>query len=121
MQLTSSKDYRKTGFSPRFLWSAFSQLTSRRNDFLRLLTPPVKNRSLRKKESTSSLFPDFAYPAEQLSAFVESQDFFVICHENLNISSFVPADREAFRHWLQTKGVRDINGPEWVKCKNPIA
>ncbi len=54
-------------------------------------------------------YPEFEYPATQLSAFSYSVGTFVISLKNGRIIHFSPADVAAFNSWLIQHGVRDIS------------
>jgi len=54
-------------------------------------------------------YPDFDYPATQLSAFSLCIDTFIISLKNGEIVSFEPKEKAHFKEWLNRFKVRDIN------------
>jgi len=54
-------------------------------------------------------YPEFEYPAGQLSAFSYSVGTFVISLKSGVIIQFTPKDTEEFKAWLDLHRVRDIS------------
>lgn len=61
-----------------------------------------------KKKPEPSTYPDFIYPAENISAFHLSLNSFVLSLKNGEIVRFAPKDTEAFLLWLKSHHVKDI-------------
>ncbi|MBZ0098732.1 MAG: hypothetical protein K8F30_06590 [Taibaiella sp.] len=54
-------------------------------------------------------FEGFAYPADELSAYIFSIDTFIISLKNEEIVRFVTDAPEDFQHWLDDNGIRNVN------------
>jgi len=65
-------------------------------------------------------YPDFDYPATQLSAFAYSVGTFIISLKSGGIVRFDPKDVEHFRSWLINSKVRDISVDKGPPEKTPV-
>ena len=80
--------------------------------------PELSLKSQEKRESVngnnnSTLFyPQFAYTANELSAFIFSVDTFTILLKEGGIVNYTPDNAETFRQWLQENNIRDIKRNE---------
>lgn len=54
-------------------------------------------------------YPDFDYPASQLSAYSLSMDLFVISLKTEEVIRFQPNDVKQFKQWLENFRIRDID------------
>ncbi|MBN8833653.1 MAG: hypothetical protein BGO53_09555 [Sphingobacteriales bacterium 39-19] len=63
-------------------------------------------------------YPEFQYPAGQLSKFLAASDFFTIMLKNGDIVHFTPKDMPAFKKWLEQNNIANIRGEQgWVITK----
>ncbi|MBS1586524.1 MAG: hypothetical protein JSS82_13365 [Bacteroidetes bacterium] len=61
------------------------------------------------------MFPDFGYPAAELSAYTFTIDTFIISLKNGRLTHFIPKDIEAFTAWLTNNSVRDIRKDSGIR------
>jgi len=59
-------------------------------------------------DAENNFYPDFLYPASQLSAYTFCLDVFIIALKNGEIVKFKPVHHEHFTAWLQKFNVRNI-------------
>lgn len=60
-------------------------------------------------------YPEFDYPAGQLSKFLAASDFFTIMLKNGDIIHFTPTDVPAFKKWLEKNKIPNIRSEDgWV-------
>lgn len=59
-------------------------------------------------EKEPVFYPEFDYPASQLSAFSLCIDVFIIALKNVEIVRFKPNEIAHFKEWLNRFKVRDI-------------
>lgn len=61
-----------------------------------------------KKETTNPTFPNFAYPAQDISAFHLSLNSFVLSLKTGELVRFAPKDTDAFLLWLKNNRIKDV-------------
>lgn len=65
--------------------------------------------------SANSCYPEFAYPASELSKFLAAADFFTIVLKHGSFIHFTPDDANSFRHWLLLIKIIDMRTEKgWI-------